>query len=124
MNCCERKKEKYIFYTLIISLILILLMWNVLLTILISNDNSTNSENEFDCYCVEQMQNIVEQIARLYPNSELFITLDGGDAAIGTPGKINLVPNGKSGTFQVKTTSENITQIVSICSIDAIILQD
>lgn len=112
------------FFIITISLLLVLLIWNIALTIIISNDNNTNNENEFDCYCVEQMRNVVEQIARLYPDNELFITLDGGDAIVGTPEAIRLGPNGKSGIFVVESVQENITQIVSICSIDAITINN
>lgn len=80
--------------------------------------------NSFCCYCVQQMRNIIEQIIRLYPNNQLFVSLSSGDAVIGTPGQIILGPNGKSGIFEVITTLENITQFLSICSIDTITIND
>ena len=109
------------FFTIITSLISLLLIWNIALTIIVANNNNNNNnDNDFDCYCVEQTRNVIEQITRLYPNNQLFITLDSGDAVIGTPGEIRLGPNGKSGVFELITTQENITQLLSICSIDTI----
>lgn len=53
------------------------------------------------CDCVQQMRNIIEQIIELYPSANLFITLDSGDAVIGTPGNLVLGPSGESGVFEV-----------------------
>lgn len=77
------------------------------------NTNSTS------CACKEQMTNIIRQIISLYPNNDLFITLDSGDAVIGRPGSLTLGPNGHTGVFEV-TTSQNLTQYLPICGIDTI----
>lgn len=99
-------------------MIFILLIWNIALTVNVTNGDGSN--DDFECYCVEQMRNIIEQIVTLYPNNQLFITLDSGDAVIGTPGDIRLGPNGKSGIFEVEITQGDTTQLLSICSIDSI----
>lgn len=124
MNCC--KTQCSIGYlTVIISLISLLLLWNLGLTIGIINcNNNDNNENSYDCFCVEQMRNVVEQIARLYPDNQLFITLNGGDAAVGRAGEIRLGPNGKSGIFEIITDTEVGSQFVSICSIDTITINN
>jgi len=120
MNCCERKWN-ICYFAIIASLISLLLIWNLVLTIIVANNNDNNDTTDnCECYCVEQMTNIIEQIRRLYPDSQLFITLDGGDAVIGTPGEITLGPNGKSGIFELITSQGDIRQLISICSIDTI----
>ena len=123
LSCCERKCNVG-YYIITISLISILLLWNIGLTIAITVINNNSDSDNSECYCVEQIRNVIEQIVRLYPDSQLFITLDGGDAVVGTPGEIRLGPNGKSGIFEVETIEEDITQIVSICSIDAITINN
>ncbi len=120
MNCCERKCN-ICYFAIIASLISLLLIWNLVLTIIVANNNNNNDTTDnCECYCVEQMTNIIEQIRRLYPDSQLFITLDDGDAVIGTPGEITLGPNGKSGIFELITSQGDIRQLISICSIDTI----
>ena len=44
--------------------------------------DGTNGD-DFCCFCIQQMRNIIEQIATLYPSNRLLLTLDGGDAIIG-----------------------------------------
>ncbi|MBS7021234.1 MAG: hypothetical protein KH135_05180 [Firmicutes bacterium] len=63
------------------------------------------------CDCVDQMRNIVEQIFTLYPDSNLFITLDGGDAIIGRPGEIINSPGGKPTIFEIVTSNPSISTI-------------
>lgn len=75
--------------------------------------------NSASCGCKEQMRNIIQQIITLYPNNDLFVTLDSGDAVVGRPGALILGPNGRTGVFQV-ATPQNFTQFLSICSIDTI----
>ena len=65
------------------------------------------------------MRNIIQQIITFYPNNELFITLDSGDAILGRPGSLTLGPNGHSGVFEV-INSQYLSQFLSICSIDTI----
>lgn len=72
------------------------------------------------CNCVEQMRSIIEQIITLYPNNELLVTLEDGDAVVGRAGSIRLGPNGQSGVFEVIPPIGNTTTLVSICSIDSI----
>lgn len=83
-------------------------------------DGSDTSNNDFCCYCTEQMTNILEQITTLYPNNQLYITLDGGDLTVGTIGNINLGPSGTSGVVEILDPLGVYTQLVSICSIDSI----
>lgn len=71
------------------------------------------------CACKEQMRNIIQEIITLYPNNDLFITLESGDAVVGRPGSLVLGPNGRTGVFEV-TNPQNFTQFLSICSIDTI----
>lgn len=123
MNCCEKKCNIWQF-AITIGLISALLLWNIILTVIVTNGNGNNSEDNCECYCVEQMRNIIEQIRTLYPDSQLFITLDGGDAVIGTPGEITLGPNGKSGIFELITSQGDIRQLISICSIDTITINN
>lgn len=47
------------------------------------------------------MRNIIQQIIALYPNNELFVTLESGDAVVGRPGSVILGPNGLAGIFEV-----------------------
>lgn len=86
-------------------------------------DGNSNG-NDFCCFCVEQMRNIIEQVITLYPNNELFISLDSGDAIIGTPGQIRLGPNGKSGVFEVILSQGTFREFLSICSIDTITINN
>ena len=65
------------------------------------------------------MRNIIQQMITLYPNADLLVTLDSGDAVPGRPGTLILGPNGRCGVFEVRT-SQNYTQLLSICSIDSI----
>lgn len=119
MNCYE-KKCNICYFVIIASLISLLLIWNFVLTIIVGNNNNNDTTDSCECYCVEQMRNVIEQIKTLYPDSQLFITLDGGDAVIGTPGEIILGPNGKAGIFELITSQGDIRQLISICSIDTI----
>lgn len=75
--------------------------------------------NSTCCDCKEQMRYIIQQIITLYPTSDLFITLESGDAVVGRPGSLVLGPNGRTGVFEV-TTPQNFTQFLPICSIDSI----
>ena len=75
--------------------------------------------NSACCGCKEQMRNIIQQIITFYPDNELFITLDSGDAVLGRPGPLKLGPNGKTGVFGV-ISSQNFIQYISICNIDTI----
>ena len=75
--------------------------------------------NSASCGCKEQMRNIIQQIIALYPNNDIFVTLDSGDAVVGRPGSLILGPNGRTGVFEV-ITSQNIRQFLPICSIDTI----
>ena len=86
--------------------------------------DGSSSGNDFCCFCVEQMRNIIEQIIALYPNNELFISLDSGDALIGTPGEIRLGPNGESGVFEVILSQGTFREFLSICSIDTITINN
>ncbi len=80
----------------------------------------SGDSNSTCCDCIRQMRNIIEQIIELYPNSNLFITLDSGDAVLGTPGSIVLGPAGDSGVFEVINQSGTLRQLISICGIDSI----
>lgn len=125
MDCYE--KECNIGTCIITISLILLLLWNIGLTIaitIIGNNNDNNNTNNTDCYCVEQMRNTLQQIARLYPDNQLFITLDSGDAVIGTAGQITLGPNGKSGLFELENSQVDVTQLISICSIDTITIND
>ena len=75
------------------------------------------------CDCKEQIRNILQQIITLYPNQDLFITLESGDAAVGRAGALLLGPNGRTGVFEV-INSQNTSQYLSICSIDTIQIND
>ena len=75
--------------------------------------------NSACCSCKEQIRNIIQQIITLYPNNDLLVTLDSGDAIFGRPGSLVLGPNGRTGVFEV-TTTQNFRQFLSICSIDSI----
>lgn len=75
------------------------------------------------CDCKEQIRNILQQIITLYPNQDLFITLESGVAAVGRAGALLLGPNGRTGVFEV-INSQNTSQYLSICSIDTIQIND
>lgn len=85
MDCYERKIETCI-SAIAIALSLLLLLWNIGLTIAMANVN-TDTDN-YECFCTRQMTNIIEQIIRLYPDNQLYISLEGGEAVLGTPGEI------------------------------------
>lgn len=80
----------------------------------------SGDSNSTCCACINQIRNIIEQIITLYPNNDLFITLEGGDAVIGKPGSIRLGPDGQSGVFEILSSTANLTTLISICSIDSI----
>lgn len=71
------------------------------------------------CGCKEQLRNIIQQIITLYPNNNILVTLDSGDAAVGRPTALITGPNGRAGVFEV-TNPQNLRQYLSICSIDTI----
>lgn len=75
--------------------------------------------NSASCGCKEQMRNIIQQIITLYPNNDIFVTLESGDAVVGRPGSVILGPNGRTGVWEV-INPQNFTQLLSICSIDSI----
>ncbi len=79
--------------------------------------------NSASCGCKEQMRNILQQIITLYPNNDIFVTLESGDAVVGRPGSLILGPNGRTGVFEV-ISSQDLTQFLSICSIDTIQIND
>ena len=71
------------------------------------------------CDCKEQMRNIIQQIITLYPNNDIFVTLDSGDAVVGRPASLITGPNGRTGVFVV-TNPQNFEQYLATCSIDTI----
>ena len=75
--------------------------------------------NSACCGCKEQLRNIIQQISTLYPNNDLLVTLESGDAVVGRPGSLILGPNGRTGVFEV-TNPQNFPQYLPICSIDTI----
>ena len=75
--------------------------------------------NSACCGCKEQLRNIIQQIITLYPNNDLLVTLESGDAVVGRPGPLILGPNGRTGVFEV-TNPQNFPQYLPICSIDTI----
>ena len=72
--------------------------------------------NSACCGCKEQLRNIIQQIITLYPNNDLLVTLESGDAVVGRPGSLILGPNGRTGVFEV-TNPQNFPQYLPICSI-------
>ena len=79
--------------------------------------------NSAFCGCKEQMRNIIQQIITLYPNNDLLVTLESGDAVVGRPGSLIAGPNGRTGVFEV-TNPQSISQYLSICSIDTVQLNN
>lgn len=75
--------------------------------------------NSACCGCKEQLRNTIQQIITLYPNNDLLVTLESGDAVVGRPGSLILGPNGRTGVFEV-TNPQNFPQYLPICSIDTI----
>lgn len=71
------------------------------------------------CDCEEQLINIIQQIITLYPNNDIYVTLESGDAVVGRPGSLITGPNGRTGVFVV-TNPQGFEQYLSICSIDTI----
>ena len=71
------------------------------------------------CSCSEQLRNIIQQIITLYPDNDLFVTLNSGDAVVGRPGSLITGPNGHTGVFVV-INPQNFEQYLSTCSIDTI----
>ena len=67
--------------------------------------------NSACCGCKEQLRNIIQQIITLYPNNDLLVTLESGDAVVGRPGSLILGPNGRTGVFEVT----NLRIFRSIC---------
>ena len=65
--------------------------------------------NSACCGCKEQLRNIIQQIITLYPNNDLLVTLESGDAVVGRPGSLILGPNGRTGVFEV-TNPQNFPQ--------------
>lgn len=83
----------------------------------------SGNTNSASCDCKEQMRNIIQQMITLYPNSDLLVTLDSGDAVVGRPGSLILGPNGRTGVFEV-VNPQNFGQYLSICSIDTILINN
>lgn len=79
--------------------------------------------NSACCGCKEQLRNVIQQIITLYPNNNILVTLDSGDAVVGRPASLILGPDGRTGVFEV-TNPQNFGQYLSICSIDTIIIND
>ena len=79
--------------------------------------------NSTSCGCKEQMRNLIQQIITLYPNNDIFVTLESGDAVVGRPVSLILGSNGRAGVFEV-TNPQNLAQYLSICSIDTIQIND
>ena len=75
--------------------------------------------NSACCGCKEPLTNLIPQIIPLYPNNDLLVTLESGDAVVGRPGSLILGPNGRTGVFEV-TNPQNFPQYLPICSIDTI----
>lgn len=75
--------------------------------------------NSACCGCKEQLRTVIQQIIALYPNNDIFVTLESGDAVVGRPGSLIAGPNGLTGVFEI-ITPQNFRQYLSICSIDSI----
>ncbi len=77
-----------------------------------------------DCFCVEQMRNVLQQIITYYPTGNLIVTTENGSTASGKPGSLfpptNSNPN--SGLFILtnigeETRSEEALPICHIASV-------
>lgn len=75
------------------------------------------------CDCKEQLRNIIQQIITLYKDYDILVTLSSGDAVVGRPASLITGPNGRTGVFEV-TNSQNLSQYLSICSIDSILINN
>lgn len=78
-----------------------------------------STDDTTGCGCINQMRNIIEQIITLYPNSNLFITLSGGDAIIGRAVALISGSTGNPGVLEIANTNLP-EQYISLCSIDTI----
>ena len=74
------------------------------------------------CICINQMRNIIEQIITLYPNDDLFISLESGNNVSGRPGMLIPGPNSNpnSGLFKVINNVGTLEETVSLSKIVSI----
>lgn len=78
--------------------------------------------NSVECFCVQQMRNILQQIITLYPNDNIIVAMESGDNVSGRPGSLLLAPNSNpnSGLFQLVDNSGTPQEAVSLCRIAAV----
>lgn len=76
------------------------------------------------CDCIDQMRNIIQQIIDLYPDNNIFVTLDSGDLIFGKPTALIPGPSGTANIFEVNNPSSEVRQLASLCSIDSITIDN
>ena len=78
--------------------------------------------NSVECFCVQQMRNILQQIISLYPNQTVIVAMESGNNASGRPGSLLPPPNTNpdAGLFQLINNQGNPQEAVSICRIASI----
>ena len=74
-----------------------------------------------DCFCVEQMRNVLQQIITYYPTDNLIITTENGSTASGRPGLLFPPPNSNpnSGLF-ILTNNDKEKEALPICRIASV----
>ena len=78
--------------------------------------------NSVECFCVQQMRNILQQIISLYPNDTVIVAMESGNNASGRPGSLIPPPdtNPDAGLFQLVNNQGNPQEAVSICRIASV----
>lgn len=78
--------------------------------------------NLVECFCVQQMRNILQQIIALYPNDNVIVAMESGDNVSGRPGSLLPAPNTNpnAGLFQLVNNQGIPQEAVSICRIASI----
>lgn len=79
-------------------------------------------ENLVECFCVQQMRNILQQIITLNPNDNVIVAMESGDNVSGRPGSLLPAPNTNpnAGLFQLVNNQGTPQEAVSICRIASI----
>jgi hypothetical protein len=71
-----------------------------------------------ECFCIQQMQNVLSQLINLYPTNTVSITTESGST---TSGRLSaLITNQNDGLLEIRNAAGSLVSRVSVCRIVAL----
>ena len=75
-----------------------------------------------ECFCVQQMRNLLTQIIALYPNDTIIVAMESGNNVSGRAGSLLPAPttNPNAGLLQLTNSQGVVQEAVSLCRIASV----